>query len=151
MRPTFRVAVTILAAQAHLVAITYYGAKVPYRKTGLNASFLTTGHQDQPLSLSEHGQEESSSLCSVKTVCPKLRSIKSRNLLTEPLIHPAGCKLALLPIREANGMPAATTSTWYEICSAAASDVLTSVYRECVLPYSPASGGYRSTGTSTNI
>ncbi len=63
----------------------------------------------------------------------------------------AGCKLALLPIREGNGAPAATTTSWFDVVRAAASGVTLSVYGGCVLPHSVATGGYRSTGEFTNL
>ena len=56
---------------------------------------------------------------------------------------PAGCKLALLPVRDADGLVAAAVSSWFDIAMAARM-----TYRGCVLPASIAAGGYRSTGKS---
>ncbi len=67
------------------------------------------------------------------------------------LCYLAGCKFALLPIREENGALAATTASWFNIDRAAASDKTHSVYRSCVLPHSTATGGYRSIGKFINL
>ena len=57
----------------------------------------------------------------------------------------------MLPIRAADGSPAATTCSWEQITKAAASKIESSVYRACMLPSPISTGGYRSIGQSRDI